>query len=82
MEEYFLKGYGEKAVPAKQDKANTQKLQQIFNAYKDGASGRIEVEGMEKFFNDIGIDASSPLSLVLSKYMGAQTMGFYTFDEF
>lgn len=40
------------------------------------------MEGMEKFFNDIGLDPASPLTLLISKYMEAKTMGFYTFDEF
>lgn len=40
------------------------------------------MEGMAKFFNDIGVDAASPLTFLISKYMEAKTLGFYTFDEF
>lgn len=40
------------------------------------------MEGKEKFFNDIGVDAASPLTLLISKYMDAKTMGFYTYEEF
>lgn len=45
VEEYFAKGYGEKASVAKTT-FNSNKLQQTFNLYKDGSSGRIEGEGI------------------------------------
>ena len=74
-----MKGYGDKAPTKQTSQVSSQKLQQIFSQYKDGGSGKIEVEGLEKFFGDLGLDPSSPLSIVLSKYMKASTMGEYTF---
>lgn len=45
VEEYFSKGYGEKASVTKTT-FNASKMQQTFNLYKDGSSGRIEGEGI------------------------------------
>jgi hypothetical protein len=40
------------------------------------------MDGMEKFFKDLGVDPMDPVTLQLSKYMQANTMGVYTLDEF
>ena len=40
------------------------------------------MEGVGKFFTDIGVDPMDPVTLLISKYMGAETMGFYTWEEF
>lgn len=79
VEEYFAKGYGEKAVITK---ANPGKIQQTFNLYKDASTGRIEGEGIQKFFAHVGVDPMDPVTLLISMYMQAKTMGFYTYEEF
>ncbi len=80
VEEYFAKGYGEKASVSK---ANPKALEQLFNKYKDPKTNNIEGEGVAAFYEDLGVDAGSDLvSLLLSQYMGAQTMGVYTQQEF
>lgn len=38
LEDYYAKGYGETAVPSKQDPS---KLKQIFAKYKDASTGKI-----------------------------------------
>lgn len=43
----------------------------------------MEVEGITQFFTDLGVDAQSDIiTLLLSYYMGATTMGTYSFEEF
>ena len=38
----------------------------------------MEAEGIEKFLNDLGVDPMDIVTLNLSKYMQAATMGVYT----
>ena len=76
VEEYFSKGHGEKASVSK---ANPKALEQMFSKYKDPKTNNIEGDGVAAFYGDLGVDAGSDLvSLLLSQYMGAQTMGVYT----
>jgi DCN1-like protein 1/2 len=42
----------------------------------------MEGDGIEKFFNDLGVDTMDIVTLMLSKYMEAKTMGTYTLEEF
>ncbi len=42
----------------------------------------VGAEGIERFCEDIGIDAMDPVILVVSLKMGAQAMGKYTKEEF
>lgn len=73
-------GYGETASVSS---SSQDKILQTFNKYKDGASGNIEVEGVQKFFEDSGIrDPSDIVTLLLSSKMNAQNMGVYTQQEF
>eukprot|EP00347_Sterkiella_histriomuscorum_P007128 403350156 len=79
-EEYFMKGYGEKTGSGK---INPQNIQALFNKYKDAQTGNMEGEGIATFYDNLGVDAASdPVTLVISYYMQAQTMGFYTQEEF
>jgi DCN1-like protein 1/2 len=57
-------------------------IQSIFNNYKDPHTNKIEINGLQKFFDDIGVDPVDPLALLISKYMNAETMGMYSFEEF
>jgi hypothetical protein len=52
--------------------SSSDKIVQTFNKYKDGTSGNIEVEGMQKFFEDAGIrDPSDIVTLLISSKMNA-----------
>jgi hypothetical protein len=42
----------------------------------------MEGEGIQKFFEDLGVDPMDPVTLLVSRYMKAETMGFYTQQEF
>lgn len=42
----------------------------------------MEIEGISKFFVDIGVNPVDSVTLVISKYMNAETIGIYTKDEF
>lgn len=43
----------------------------------------MEGDGIALFYNHLGVDAASdPVTLLISYYMSAQTMGFYTLEEF
>ncbi len=69
VEEYYVKGYGEKASVVK---VNTKGLESMFNKYKDAKSGNIEAEGVASFYTDLGVDAASDtITLLISQYMGA-----------
>ena len=80
VEEYFSRGYGQKA-PQKQ-KVNAKAIQQIFMRYIDKESKNMEAEGIQKFFMDLGIDPMDVLTLLISQYMQAETMGVYQYGEF
>lgn len=77
---YYAGGHGEKAQVVKTD---PKTLEKTFAKYKDAGSGKIEVEGIMKFYSELGVDAQADtITLLISYYMGAQTMGEYTWDEF
>ena len=42
----------------------------------------MEAEGIQKFFGDLGVDPMDVITLHISKYMKAETMGVYSFAEF
>ena len=82
VDEYYSKGHGEVAKPAKKEAVNPKKIEQLFASYKDASTNKIEVEGIQKFYDDLGVDPMNVVTLILSKHMQAETMGFYTFEEF
>lgn len=61
---------------------NDQKIQQLFNTYKDPSTNKIEIDGMQKFFEDLNVDPMDIVTLLISKHMKAQTMGTYSWEEF
>ena len=78
--EYFDRGYGGRAEVAKPSSKN---IETIFSKYRDSATDKIEVEGLSQFYQDLGINpATDTVSLLISYYMGAKTMGVYTKEEF
>ncbi|WZN63947.1 defective in cullin neddylation protein [Chloropicon roscoffensis] len=57
-------------------------LEKIFKEYKDKDEDLVMAEGIGRFCDDLGVDPSDPITLVISRYMAAATMGEYTKDEF
>lgn len=57
-------------------------LDKIYKKYKDSEQDLIMAEGIGQFCEDLGVDPSDPVTLVISMYMGASVMGEYTKDEF
>ena len=75
-----MNGYGETASVSS---TSQDKILATFNKYKDGTTGHIEVEGMQKFFEDAGIrDPSDIVTILISSKMNAQNMGSFTQQEF
>lgn len=77
-EEFFAKGYGQTGP-----KISQANIISLFNRYKDPQTNQMEGDGIANFFDQLGVDASSdPVALVISYYMGAQSMGTYSQQEF
>lgn len=64
VEEYFSKGLGG-ADLGSSGPANTTKIQQAFDRYKDASTGNIEIEGLQRFFEDLGVNAASDIVTML-----------------
>ena len=56
-------------------------IDSVFNKYAKGER-EITEEGINEFFQDLGIDAMDPVTLVISFNMGASVMGEYSKTEF
>jgi DCN1-like protein 1/2 len=69
-------------VSKKSAVANPKKVEALFVNYMDKNSKKMEADGIERFFNDLGVDPMDLVTLQLSKYMQAETMGVYTQAEF
>ena len=82
VDDYYTRGYGQKAEVHKGPSINTKKIEQFFNAYKHAQTSKIEIDGVQKFFEDMGVDPMDIVTLLISYHMKAQTMGEYSFDEF
>lgn len=52
-----------------------------FEAYKT-SDNHMGAEGVQKLFEDLGVDPTDPVALVLAYHCGAQTMGEFTEAEF
>ena len=63
---------------------NPEQVEATYATYRadDDDEEMVGAEGIERFCEDIGIDAMDPVILVVSLKMGAQTMGKYTKEEF
>ena len=85
MAQYYDKGYGEKYAPkslfSKASGAVSDK--NIESLFKKFANGQImDDEGIEKFYNSIGVQATDPVTLLISYAMEAKTGGEYSAAEF
>jgi hypothetical protein len=55
----------------------------VFDRYKDKGTGNIEIEGLQAFFGDLGIDAGSDIiTMYISFKMNVANMGTITQAEF
>ena len=80
-EEILVRGVLENVGSAGSTSAD--KIVATFNKYKDESTGNIEVEGMQKFFEDSGIrDPSDIVTILISSKMNALNMGTFTQPEF
>lgn len=75
IEHVFAEGMGYSSI-------KPEAIQKIYKKYKDSQEDLIMAEGIGNFCEDLKIDPSDPITLVISKYMGAQVMGEYTQEEF
>lgn len=62
--------------------SDTKALEALFLKYKDPNEDSILAEGMGRFCEDLAVDPSDIVMLVLSWYLNAKTMCEYTRDEF
>ena len=72
MDEYYNKGHGQDPSTSKKSTPtvnSTKKIQDLFANYKDASTNKMEAEGIEKFFNDLGVDPMDLVTLLISKYM-------------
>jgi len=60
----------------------SKKIEDLFDKYREGKEDKIGLAGVEKFFGDLGVDIMDPVTLVISYYFKAQTMGQFTKAEF
>jgi len=60
----------------------SKKTEDLFSKYKEPKEDKIGATGIEKFFQDLGVDLMDPVTLVISYMCKAQTMGQYTKTEF
>ena len=84
-DEYYSKGYGEtfSTQSFSGSGGNAAKIQQTFDKYKDASTGNIEVEGLQKFFEDLGVNpGSDTVTILISSKMKAADMGTYKLQEF
>ncbi|KAG8468293.1 hypothetical protein KFE25_013376 [Diacronema lutheri] len=57
-------------------------LVRFFEEYKDAKHDKIDVEGMQRFCDDLGVDPSDPVMLVLAWRLNATTMCEFGRKEF
>lgn len=82
-DEYFSKGYAESASSTNGGGGNAAKIQQTYDKYKDASTGNIEVEGLQRFFEDLGVNpGSDTVTIMISCKMKAANMGVFTQAEF
>ena len=55
-------------------------IKALFNQYSDGS--KITDEGIEKFFNDVGLSLEDLETIAICYKMGAENMGKITLDQF
>lgn len=61
---------------------NAKSLETLFAKFKHPTTPDIEIDGIERFCHELGIEPVDPVILVISKYFNAQVMGIYKKEEF
>jgi predicted peroxiredoxin len=86
VEEFFVKGLGGADTGFGSSGAggfNQVKAQQVFDKYKDKVTKKIEIEGLQEFFEDLGISgATDIITMYISFKMNAENMGVIKQEEF
>ena len=82
VEEFFLKGFSGQAASGGSSISQSQ-AQQVFDRYKDKGTGNIEIEGLQQFFEDLGINGGTDIiTMYISYKMNEANMGTITQQEF
>ncbi|KAJ5070869.1 rp42 related [Anaeramoeba ignava] len=68
--------------PKKQSPPSFQTLEKLFGQYKDKATNRILMAGVEQYLQDMDIDPMDVLSLIVSYFLNSKIMGEYSHEEF
>jgi len=69
-------------IPSLRPVVDLKALEAMYKKYKDKHQDLIMAEGVGQFCEDLGVDPSDIVMLVLSYHLNAQTMCEYTHDEF
>mmetsp|Transcript_13398 Transcript_13398/g.34367 ORF Transcript_13398/g.34367 Transcript_13398/m.34367 type:complete len:252 (-) Transcript_13398:1458-2213(-) len=75
---FFTNAHSQAAVPA----ANIKALDELFQKYKDPSDTMMLAEGVGQFCEDLEVDPTDIVLLVISWHMNAATMCEYSRDEF
>ncbi|KAL4435659.1 hypothetical protein ABPG74_018210 [Tetrahymena malaccensis] len=59
-----------------------KKLETLFVQYATKDTQKIEIDGIVKFFEDLGVDIMDPVTLVISYHLNAKKSGEYAKEEF
>jgi len=77
--DYYFDNPPPKPVPS----GPSPSIQKTFDKYKDASTGNIEVEGLQRFFDDLGVNpGSDTVTFLISSKMKAANMGTFTQQEF
>lgn len=80
--DYYFANQAQFAPAKASTSISKQKVQQLFEQYKN-ASGNMEEDEIARFFEDLGVDSFSDIvAILVSMHMKAETMGTYKFSEF
>merc|ERR1711861_102121 len=60
---------------------DSAKIGQLFDKFVDKETDCIQIEGLEKFCQELGVDPTDKIMLLISWQMKAKTMCVYTRDE-
>lgn len=74
--DYYFQ-HGSSAAP----RADAAKVAALFESYKEPGAESIQVHGVERFCQDLQVDPSDPIMLMIAWRMGAATMCVFTREE-
>jgi len=74
---FFMGGGGGSSAPT----VDSGKISGLFDSYKESGEDTIQIAGIEKFCNDIGVEVTDPIVLLIAWQMKAATMCVFTREE-